>query len=359
MSNIDTINVGGVDFGIGGTPGVFYDSYEEAEADLANIEDNTLVYTPEPDSTIQDIIEGMTSLHLVGTQRGAGSTNVTVITESSKRLLAITKKSGVIVETKEIPTSVLESGDVIPLGNTAPIIYSNKYGVPYGSKPFDTNAEGQKVGFSRRIASNQAIDTVYNASDGTGFGDVTKSYLVATDLSASTGASITYNGLNSFTITVTDSTLSVFLYTDMLVLGGSASGRNVSFDASGTSLSATDVEGAIKELLTDINTGQERLIGKYNGANLYSIRYVIPVTSLAQNTWKATGITIPVSYANVKNIKTSANIVATGTDVRIIDSHYISAAISSKNEIRIIHTMGSSITLTTGTEFYVEIEYVK
>ena len=277
MSNIDTINVGGVDFGIGGTPGLFYDSYEEAETDLANIEDGTLVYTPEPDSTIQDIIDGMTSLHLVGTQRGTGSTNVTVITESSKRLLAITKKSGVIVETKEIPTSVLESGDVVLLGNTSPVI---------GTKPTIGTTNQRLLGSQLNYykISDQYGGLIDNREGYSG--DAETRVSLSTDLSATTGASITYNGLNSFTITVTDSTLSVYLYTDMLVLGGSASGRNVSFDASGTDLSSTDVEGAIKEINDIIssietgnvtNSGQTRSItlnGRYKDMKYFNVSLI-------------------------------------------------------------------------------------
>lgn len=251
MSNIDTINVGGVDFGIGGTPGLFYDSYEEAETDLANIEDGTLVYTPEPDSTIQDIIDGMTSLHLVGTQRGAGSTNVTVITESSKRFLAITKKSGVIVESKEIPTSVLESGDVVLLGNTSPVIGTETSAPSSTSYPLQENLVGKQLDAYSYLANNGGHTRLANFETSLDL-ETNKSIGLAADLSSSSGASITYNGSNSFTITVTDSTLSVYLYTDMLVLGGSASGRNVSFDASGTDLSSTDVEGAIKELIEKV-----------------------------------------------------------------------------------------------------------
>lgn len=78
----------------------------------------------------------------------------------------------------------------IPLGESAPIIFSDEYSKPYGNTTFDTSAEGKYAGIHRRISSEQAIDTLYNASTGTGFGDVTKSYSLATDLSQATGATI-------------------------------------------------------------------------------------------------------------------------------------------------------------------------
>ena len=67
----------------------------------------------------------MTSLHPAGSQAGTCTKNFTFNTEAQKRMLCITKKSGVIVESKEIPTDVLSTGDVIPLGQTAPIIGTN------------------------------------------------------------------------------------------------------------------------------------------------------------------------------------------------------------------------------------------
>ncbi len=66
MANVNKINVGGVDYDIGGTVGKRYNSYQDAMDDIDNIEEGTLVITPDPEPTIQDIIDGMTALHLAG-----------------------------------------------------------------------------------------------------------------------------------------------------------------------------------------------------------------------------------------------------------------------------------------------------
>ena len=236
-----------------GTPGVFYNTDADAEADIANIPEGSMVYTND-DESLQDVIDGMTSLHLAGSQVGTGTTNFTFNTEAQKRMLCIAKKSGVIVESKEIPVDVLESGDTILVGRKAPVIGTNN--IP-NDATLSSNLVNRKL--FQKVYTNPISGTNYlNGSlrainNGTEIQPNTGTSIgLATDLSASEGASITYNGNNSFTITVTDSTLSVYVYVDMLVLGGSASARNVSFDGAGTDLVSTDVEGVILELLEKI-----------------------------------------------------------------------------------------------------------
>lgn len=281
MSSIDKINVGGVDFDIGGTAGVFYDSYEEAVEDIDNIEDGTLVYTPEAEPSVQDVVDGMTALHLAGSQVGAGTKDFTFNTEAQKRMLCITKKSGVIVESKEIPVDVLDTDDVIPLGNSTPIVYTDDIN-PYPNYTTDSTKNGIKAAFnSYDSSSGNHVSDFYDEKNGLILTSI-KSYGLATDSSNTTGATLTYNDNNSFTITVTDSTLSVYVYVDMLVLGGSASGRNVSFNAAGTSLQSTDVEGAIKEIaeagaIKQIYKGSGTMTMAVNAAWSTTINFENPV----------------------------------------------------------------------------------
>lgn len=138
---------------------------------------------------------------IVGSQVGTGSKTVT----TSKQIIrCITKKSGVIVETKEIPTSVLESGDVVLLGNASPIAGTTPDSIVTGKSTWS-------AGLNQLISLGTDASVYLNAyANGAGMTANQQIGLVA-DLSATTGASITYNGLNSFTITVTDSTLSVYL----------------------------------------------------------------------------------------------------------------------------------------------------
>lgn len=249
MSSINKVNVGGVDFDIGGTPGVFYNTDADAEADIANIPEGSLVYTNDDDE-IQDIIDGMTSIHLVGSQIGSGSKNVTVDTSKEKRLLAITKKSGVIVESKEIPVNVLESGDVIVLGDTAHIIYDSRDDdASYAPSAFPVSKayNGERAGLTQYSYYQGNYNTF--ASNPSRALDMNTTVYMSSSAELADTAKITFNGSNSFTITVTDSALSVYLYADMLVLGGSANARNVSFDGAGTDLVSTNLQGVVLELL--------------------------------------------------------------------------------------------------------------
>lgn len=79
---------------------------------------------------------------------------------------------------------------IIPLGESAPIIYSDEYSKPYGTTSFDTSAEGKQAGIHRRVVSSNAVDTLYNATTGTGFGDAEKSYSLATDLTNAQAATV-------------------------------------------------------------------------------------------------------------------------------------------------------------------------
>jgi len=181
-----------------------------------HLEDKTVYKTKGDDYGAADINEqngkinelsADLSVIVTASQIGSG-TNTFSIPSTRKRLTIITKKSNVIVGTKEIPTSVLESGDVVLLGNSAPIIGTDNVG-PTGT--LDNTFVGKQL-YSIGVAAGQAeTSRTMSVEDGIGI-PKTKSIGLATDLSQSTGASITYNGSNSFTITVTDSTLSVYVY---------------------------------------------------------------------------------------------------------------------------------------------------
>lgn len=266
--------------------GLDYDTYDEAMEDIANIPDGARVFTKDEEGMLNDIVTDMTATHLVGSQRGTGNKNITLPTDAYKRLLIITKKSGK-VWSQTIPIDSLDNGDVIPLGNTTPVIGTN--GTPYTGTTIASNLINKPLGIGKKGTAGTQ-DWPYSTADGTTKMDGTESIGLATDLSNTTGATLTYNGGDSFTITVTDSTLSVFVYCDSLVLGGSASGRNVSVNLVGTGLMSTDAEGAIKEVntkATDIqnvvngietgsvtNSGQTRTItleGNYSSMKYFNI----------------------------------------------------------------------------------------
>lgn len=140
----------------------------------------------------------------IGSQIGNGTSNFTV-SSSKRRLLCITKNNGVIIESKEIPMSALNANDVIPLGNTAPIIGIDS--TPWLSSPIENDLVGKELGFYRGDGGSN-----YFMYSETTPQSPNHSIGLAADLSNALGATITYNGSNSFTITVTDSTLSVYVY---------------------------------------------------------------------------------------------------------------------------------------------------
>jgi len=134
---------------------------------------------------------------IIGMQSGAGTKTVSLPSGKNK-ILCITKKSGVVVVSKEIPVAVLNTNDVILLGQTAPIIATE---VENASVTQDTVfTEGKPIGLGRKNSvltpfvneTAGAFQQMYNDSYGIG---------LASDLSKTIGASITYNGNNSFTIT--------------------------------------------------------------------------------------------------------------------------------------------------------------
>lgn len=277
-----------------------YDTYEDAVDDIDNIPEGGIFYTND-NASVQDIIDGMTALHFAGSQVGAGTKNFTFNTEAQKRMLCITKKSGVIVESKEIPVDVLSTGDVIPLGQTAPIIGTDNIN---SRETLWTDGVNKQLEFENdeygglNYGGYKTVETSPKNIKGA------DRYIgLAADISKTTGASLTYNGNNSFTITVTDSTLSVYVYVDMLVLGGSASGRNVSFDAAGTSLESTDVEGAIKEVnaeLIEVNSylTTEKVVGKW----------IDGITDVFEQSLVTNNVTIASSgFTVLDNIHTTAN----------------------------------------------------
>ena len=143
------------------------------------------------------------TVQIVGSQIGVG---VTTVATSKRVIHCITKKGTSIVEEKTIPIDVLESGDVVLLGNSSPIVYEN------------TNIlDGQRFSGYNRNINVAAVSQNFNVALFT-YGEESTQTLtlndpfnLSADLSATTGASITYNGSNSFTITVSNSNLSVYL----------------------------------------------------------------------------------------------------------------------------------------------------
>lgn len=280
-----------------------YDTYEDAVDDIDNIPEGGIFYTND-NASVQDIIDGMTAIHLVGSQIGSGSNNIIFNTESHKRMLIITKKSGVIVGSKEVPTDVLNTDDVISLGDNLPIVLDSSRAVRNGTWPINTARDGEIF----QTAEDPSISSRGSSyrEGATSASNLTSSniYGLAVDASRAVGASLTYNGNDSFTITVTDSTLSVYVYVDMLVLGGSASGRNVSFDAAGTNLESTDVEGAIKEIDSKLGTQVALYDGYVNTANtsinlsssMLNFEYITFICSMPNetNTYRHFS-TIPIS----------------------------------------------------------------
>ena len=154
-------------------------------------------------SQISELNNDLTSV-VTSSQIGSGTKNFS-INNTRKRLLCITKKSGVIVESKEIPISVLETGDVIPLGDTASITLA----IPRTS--IGSNTGKAQVGDLAGLYRENADSRPYDATTGALL-NANSSYGLETNLSNTTGASITYNGSNSFIITVTKSNLSVYVY---------------------------------------------------------------------------------------------------------------------------------------------------
>ena len=157
--------------------------------------------------TLAQINADLTDI-ITASKVGVGTKNFT-IDSNRKRLLCITKKSGVIVETKEIPISVLASGDVIPLGNTAPVIGVEPKNNLTGTTA--TNLVKKEIAIWTSKTGSTYHTTVYDTNDITNLGNDSNIALSA-DLSNAIGAKITYNGNNSFTINVTDSSLSVYVY---------------------------------------------------------------------------------------------------------------------------------------------------
>ncbi len=278
-SIIDEIPLGGG----GNTNTVFYNTWQDALNDIDNIPEGAIVMTNDGDgsvearqvsyddgtvggSDVQTQIDMLTTLRLAGYQTGAGSTNVTIDTSKTKRLLCITKRFGVVVETKEIPTSVLNQNDVIPLGNTMPIKLGpdtvTHQNIPATEREQDmfwytggtSGDQGHLVYDNNGTYSNYTLDREAN---------------LYADLSSAAGAAIKYNGNNSFTITST-SGLSVYLYADMMVRGGATVAENVSFDAAGTGLQSNDVDGAIKEVYEKARKGTMPLLDYSNPLHTFT-----------------------------------------------------------------------------------------
>ena len=207
----------------GGTPGVFYNTDEDAEADIANIPEGSMVYTndgeDEPinarqiafdDGTQQgsDVetqinnIKNGSAASLVATQNGYGTKSVTLDISTRKRIIAVSKNGSTLLHCIEIPIDILTNGLVIPLGKlgtSAPIVY-NSSGLTGAVSTYDNKS----VTLRRFI--NGTVTVVWNGYNNNGTNeDVTNGiYGLKANLSSATNissAKITYNGNNSFTLT--------------------------------------------------------------------------------------------------------------------------------------------------------------
>ena len=166
---------------------------------------------------VHEIVFGLiiTSLSstLIGSQFGSGSTTVSAPSDT-KKILCVVKKGTVVALTKEIPISVLNANDIIPLNSNVSIIGNNN-GTKYSGSSWDGQWTGQKVGLNRfPVTNTNAFNLVpYNASNGSGAmkGGQSYSMVIETDLASGDDVKVAYNGNNSFTITsITD--IDVYLY---------------------------------------------------------------------------------------------------------------------------------------------------
>lgn len=105
---------------------------------------------------------------------------------------------------------MLESGDVILLGDTAPVVGASPT-FPNSQQATDNALVDKTLNMRGYNSSGTGLYTRLIGQDGNPLADE-KNIGLAADLSTSDGASIAYNGNNSFTITVTDRTLSVYVY---------------------------------------------------------------------------------------------------------------------------------------------------
>lgn len=184
----------------GGADEVFVSLYRVTQDNLA-ITDMELLL-PEI-TTVAQISQHLSVL--IGSQIGAGSKTVSLSANKNK-ILCIVKKSNVITLSKVIPLSALSANDVIPLGETAPIV---------GIEP-NTPEVGATwtAGLNKNIQAYQGNIGDYRlyTDETTPVGQYSESTIgLAADLSNALGATITYNGNNSFTIT-SIAGLSVYLY---------------------------------------------------------------------------------------------------------------------------------------------------
>lgn len=113
-----------------------------------------------------------------------------------------------IVGTKEIPTSVFESGNVVPLGNESPVVGTDN--IRTGGT-LDTTLKGKELyihGVQDSLGTNHdQLRAIPNGAITNG-----KDIGLGASAELSDGATLTFNGNNSFTLTVTDSALSVYVY---------------------------------------------------------------------------------------------------------------------------------------------------
>lgn len=196
--------------------GSFRDGDDEVFVSLYRVEQNDLtlgtitLLLPELSGSFQSQITELNndlSNELIASQLVSGSKNFTLPT-GKRRLLCITKKSNVIVETKEVPVSALNVNDVIPLGDTSPIIYNKQISGTYAT------AIGKEVGAGIGQGATGATGHWLTDDGGGAYTDIpgVNRYSIASDASNAISATITRNSSDSFTITVTDATLSVYVY---------------------------------------------------------------------------------------------------------------------------------------------------
>jgi len=175
-----------------GDDDVFVSLYRVEQNDLT-IGTLTLLLPTVSDSMQQQISTINADLtEVVASQIGAGTTT---FTSTKNKLLIIVKKSNMIVQDLLIPVSALNNGDIINLGDKIPLYYTNS-------------------SFADRVFSfdQYTSGAFYVKGNGAVFSANTPNVQLHSKKSQTIGATMTYNGSGEYTITVSDSTLSVYVY---------------------------------------------------------------------------------------------------------------------------------------------------
>lgn len=156
------------------------------------------------------------AVSLIGSQSGAGSTTVSLDLSKHSKITCVSKKSGTIVECKEIPTAILNSSDVIPLGGSVGIIGTGRVVTavpavhPLGTSDYGDGQSIELIYYTSSSQNNICINGGWMGNNRCSGMRVDQTGLKA-DLTSNTNVSVTYNGSNSFTLT-SISDYDVYLY---------------------------------------------------------------------------------------------------------------------------------------------------